>query len=281
VKVVHVLLEGATRYDRACAAIDATAGPNAIHETFETTPDALRRGREPSSVDELERALREASLLHLHGSSRPPKRLLAGLTIPWISDRALPIPWTLFRRIPEPATVLSQRSVPEAVGNEWFVDAGARASSDGRKHAGSLVRNADVRNSAEQSYARIQRFREDVEWTFFEEPPTPAELASLDLWIDPAADDDDLDGMVVEAIACRTLVAAARTPANARRLDDGRAGLLCPPGDHNEMTHAVMNALFKDEISEPRRHYAERIRDRFRPHRRQAVVLGIYEEVCR
>lgn len=190
------------------------------------------------------------------------------------------MPRSLFRRFPSPSLVLADRPVPEAAGDEWFVERPARTRHNGPRRVGSFARSAAVRNNSAQACGRILRFRDDVEWTVYDEPPSPRELADLDLWVDPASGEDDVDGMVVEAIACRTPVVAARTEVNARRLDHGKAGLLCPAGDHNELTHAVLGALFKYEISTPLRAHAERIRDRFRPHHRRDAVARIYAEVA-
>lgn len=281
-KVIHVLLAGATRYDRTCAAIDATADSGISHDLFEGSIRGWKRGGAESTLDELRRTALPggAALLHVHGTAQPPGRLLGGLAIPWISDRRLPLPRSLFRRIAPPAVVLTERGVPDAAGEEWFVEPRPRDRGQTAKRIGSYVRGADTRNGAEQVFGRIRRFREDVDWIFFDDPPTPDEMAGLDLWVDPATREDDLDGMVVEAIACLTPVVATRTIANSRRLDDGRAGLLAPVGDHNEMTHAVLNLLFKEEVAAPRRFHAARIRDRFHATHRRDAVRRVYREVC-
>jgi hypothetical protein len=282
VKVIHVILAGATRYDRACAAIDSADDAEISHEVFDATPAGWTRGGIPSSLDDVKQAAQpgSAALLHVHGTSQPPRRLLTGLSIPWISDRNVSLPRSLFRRIPPPAAILAERGVPDVAGDDWFAASRAHRHGHQGKTVGSYVRCAGTRNGAEQVFGRIRRFRDDVDWAFFEAPPSPAELAGLDLWVDPATRDDDLDGMVVEAIACLTPVAAARTAANGRRLDDGKAGLLTPVGDHNEMTHAVLNLLFKEEVAAPRRIHAGRIRDRFRALHRRDAVRTIYREVC-
>jgi glycosyltransferase involved in cell wall biosynthesis len=281
VKVVHVLLAGATRYDQNCARSDFMSTAIRSGRLFEQTSRGWLREGQPSSIDDLLNLLRstDQDLLHVHGSAEPPKRLLAGLQIPWICDRRLPKPRALFRRLPSPAVVLVEAGVPEAAGEEWFIE-GRRKHGDGRRRrVGTYARTDAVKNHAEQAAGRIQRFREDVDWVMYERPPSPEELVELDLWVDPASGDGDLDGMVVEAVVSLTPVVAARTAVNSRRLDGGKAGLLTPIGDHNELTHAVLNVLFKSEVSTPLRQHAEAIRDRHRPERRRAALERIYKEV--
>jgi len=218
------------------------------------------------------------NLIHLHGTP-PPGRLASGLSIPWVTDRRVPIPRSFFRRARPPATVLIDREVPEVAADEWFsVQNHSRSSA--LKRVGCYVRDDAVRNNAQQVAGRIARFREDVDWILFDAPPSPEEVVTLDLWVDPASSEDDADGMVTEAIACLTPVVAARTALNKRRLDGGNSGLLVPIGDHNELTHAVLNALFKPEIMSPHRQHMERNRDRLRPARRQDAVRRIYAEVA-
>ncbi len=281
-KVVHLLLAGASRFDRTCASIDAAFDPEVDSETYDLCPGADSKATVLSHGEIVERLRsHDISLVHMHGSTSPPAKLMTRLTVPWVSDRPLPLPRSFFLRIAPPSAVLATREVPEAVEDEWFIDATSRQEPAGVATVGTYVRSDQSRNRVEQAYGRIQRFRDDVTWTFFEEPPAPAELSALDLWVDPATGDDDHDGMVVEAIVCRTLVVASRTAPNTRRLDSGRAGVLTPSGDHNELTHAVLNALFKEEVRAPRLLHAAQIRDRFRPERRRAAVGAIYREIVR
>lgn len=258
------------------------AAANGIsHELFEAHGSGWLHNGRPASFDDLLNTLSRgsASLLHVHGTGEPPRRLLRGLTIPWICDHRMKLPRSLFRPVPTPAVVLADRELPEAVSDDWFV---VRHVSDGRagaRRVGSFARNDRARNNSEQSSGRIRRFREDVEWILFDAPPTPDELAALDLWVDPASSEDDVDGMVPEALACLTPVVAAKTERNSKRLDGGKAGLLPPVGDHNEMTHAVLNVLFKEEVAAPLRRHARLVRERFRPANRRAAIEAVYAEV--
>lgn len=278
-----MLLAGATRYDRGNAAIDLAGESRTADVLFEATPEGWTRDGETSSLDRISEELRSGGgdLLHFHGASPPHRALLSGLEKPWVTDRRVDLPRRLFRRIPPPAAILTERSIPEAVADHWFARGRSPRRRDGRSRVGSYARSDSARNNAEQAAGRIQRFRDDVDWVLYEIPPTPEEMSGLDLWVDPTSDEEDLDGMVGEAIACLTPVIAARTETNARRLDAGKAGLLPPVGDHNEMTHAVLNMLFKNEVSIPLRQHAESIRDRFRPRHRREAVGRVYVEVVR
>ena len=92
-------------------------------------------------------------------------------------------------------------------------------------------------------------------------------------------EENDLDGLVCEAIACGVPVVASRIPANDRRLDRGRVGLLTPPGDHNELVHAVLNALFKEETLRPILEQARLVRDYLRPESRRERLVDLYSEI--
>lgn len=283
VKIVHLQLPNATRYDQTCASIDASATNGITHEVFEATTKGLVSGHAPVSFKQFPRLLLDAriSIVHLHGTKAPSTRLLAGLPIPWISDRPVHVSHSLFRKVPQPAAVLLDRSVPEAVPDLWFAESTPTRRDHVRKRVGTYVRDAESKNARDQAFARIQRFRDDIDWIAFERAPDMNALCSLDLWVDPAAGEHDLDGMVPEALACLTPVVASRTSQNARRLDDGKAGILVPVGDHNELTHAVLKALFKEEVTAPIREYARQFRECFRSVHRQRAVCEIYREIGR
>jgi glycosyltransferase involved in cell wall biosynthesis len=72
-------------------------------------------------------------------------------------------------------------------------------------------------------------------------------------------------------------VVASRTPINVQRLEKGRTGVLVPPGDPNEMTHAILAALFKPETLEPRLQAARQTIGKFRGRQRLRALTRIYE----
>jgi glycosyltransferase involved in cell wall biosynthesis len=108
-------------------------------------------------------------------------------------------------------------------------------------------------------------------------PLTPEDLASVDIWVDPAIDDNDLDGFVAEGLVVGLPVVATRTAINVLRLEQGRTGFLVPPRDPNEMTHAILSALFKTEVAESRQFAARQTVSKFRARQRLRILTRIYE----
>lgn len=131
----------------------------------------------------------------------------------------------------------------------------------------------------ELTQARIQRFRNDIEWLLFDAPPTPDDLALVEAWVDPTPSDDDYDGCVAEALVASRVVVASRTPINVRRLDKGLSGFLVPPGDPNELTHAILTALFKPEVALKKIEGARLTAGKFRPRQRLRVLERLYQAV--
>ena len=129
----------------------------------------------------------------------------------------------------------------------------------------------------DQTLTRIHRFRDDVSWTLFDRVPEPQDLLSVDIWVDPAIDDRDFDGFVAEAVVSGLPVVAGRTPINEIRLEKGRTGALVPPRDPNEMTHAILTALFKPEVARSKQNAARQTASKFRARQRLRVLSHLYE----
>jgi glycosyltransferase involved in cell wall biosynthesis len=72
-------------------------------------------------------------------------------------------------------------------------------------------------------------------------------------------------------------VVAARTRVNSLRLEKGRTGWLVPMRDPNEMTHAILSALFKPEVAQARVEAAKQTISKFRTRQRMRVLLQLYE----
>lgn len=173
---------------------------------------------------------------------------------------------------------LGTPALPEAVEDAWF-EPRPRISRE-VKIVGSFDRRP-LRNNVEQTVARIQRFRSDVAWHLYDRVPTPDDLAGVDAWVDPAADPNDFDGFVAEALVVGLPVVAARTPLNALRLEQNRTGWLVPPNDPNEMTHAILAALFKTEVAQTRQLAARQTVSKFRARHRIRVLTPLYETIDR
>src|SRR5439155_7230791 len=118
-----------------------------------------------------------------------------------------------------------------------------------------------------------------IEWLLLDQVPT--DFDQFDIWVDPATDDDDYDGFVAEALVAGKIVVASRTPMNVKRLEKGRTGILVPPGDPNELTHAILAALFKPELGQAKTSAAKQTNSKFRPRQRLRALTPIYESLLK
>jgi hypothetical protein len=187
-----------------------------------------------------------------------------------------------FRKTAQPLDVITpvkettDTYIPEAVEDIYF-GAATKQRSD-RATIGSYQRRP-LRNIIEQTSARIHRFRDDADWLLFETAPSPADLRGVDVWVDPACEENDFDGFVAEAIAAGTPVIASRTAINTQRLEKGRTGVLVPPRDPNEWTHAILAVLFKPEFRHTKVVAAQQTASKFRPRHRARALMQLYESI--
>ena len=280
-RVARVVLPSRSHFDLKCLKNDRDAASNTgqlvLSLGTEVLGDAL-----PGSERELAGRLRQfaPSILHIYGSGRVPHALVSAARAPWLADRPLAVSRPLFGRSPDPQARALGLSVPEPVDVEYFESRAQRPPAS-RPRVGSLRQSPRTAVSRDLVDARIRRFRDDVDWILFDAPPSPAQMAQLDLWVDLSSDDVELDGLVTEALVLGLPVVAARTDANVLRTGDGRAAMLCPKGDPNEMAHAVVTMLFKPERREPFIAAAGSLRDRFRPEARRAALARVYAEIAR
>ena|SRR5258708_3505875 len=158
--------------------------------------------------------------------------------------------------------------LPEAVEEAHFVAPAARRRLAGDPFTLGTFNRRKVRAMIERTIPRIHRTREDVEWLLLDEPPRPEDFAQFDAWVDPAIDEDDYDGFVAEALVAGKIVVASRTAINVKRLEKGRTGILVPPNDANELTHAILAALFKPEVAQQKIEAARQTISKFHPRQR-------------
>jgi hypothetical protein len=186
-----------------------------------------------------------------------------------------------FRQTAEPERVITPLKetadafIPEAVEDKYF---GGETRHEGKPTIGTFAR-PELRNIVEQTAARIQRYRDDVDWLLFDAAPSPDDLRGVDVWVDPAMSENDFDGFVAEAIAAGTAVIASRTTINVQRLEKGRTGVLVPPRDPNEWTHAILAALFKPEFRHSKRIAAQQTASKLRPRHRVRALIELYESI--
>jgi hypothetical protein len=198
---------------------------------------------------------RGADVVHVYGS---------GVRRPRLWSRAVPV---------TPLKDSHGEFVPEAVEEQYFAQTATSGIAIG------VFLRPSILEVLEQTRARLHRTRDDVEWRLFDRVPTPDDLAQVTVWLDPAVADDDFDGFVAEALAMGRIVVAARTPINVQRLEKGRIGFLAPQRDANEMTHAILTALFKPEVSRPRSDAARQTVSKFKPRQRVRALTGLYERL--
>jgi glycosyltransferase involved in cell wall biosynthesis len=164
--------------------------------------------------------------------------------------------------------------LPEAVEESYF--RGGQPPSAVLHSGGPLsstigsFRRKSIVSIVEQTMARIHRTRDDIEWLLLDAPPR--DFSEFDLWVDPAIDENDRDGFVAEALVSGKSVVASRTEINHKRLEKGRTGFLVPPRDSNELTHAILAALFKSEVAQQKIDAARQTMSKFHPRQRYRAL---------
>lgn len=265
-RIAQVVLPTASQYERKCQRVDAAALAGR-HEVVTIPLEAVRGSA--------------ADVVHIYASEDLPRAPFVGFPVPYVSSAEIRKARWSFRKPVEPEYVVTPFEVPEAVEDLWFdAGSGQRAAGGGPKVIGSFTRAA-VKPLIEQTLHRIHRTREDVEWHVFDHPPTPVDLMSVDTWVDPAVSESDYDGFVAEALVAGLLVIASRTKINEQRLEKGRTGTLVPAGDPNELTHAILSALFKPEVASNKVTAARQTVSKFRARQRLRVLAHMYETLTR
>ena len=253
-RIAQIILPDASEYERKAARADrrALAGRHEL-------------------VDDV----RNADVAHVYTSSE----LRDGFDVPYVSSAPLRKSRWPWRKAKEPGFVGTWKTLPEVVEEAYFSGQLAVGSRQ-EKVVGSFSRKSTM-NMVDQTLARIHRFRDDVVWETFDRTPSPDDLAGVDVWVDPAVDENDLDGFVAEGLVVGLPVVAARTAINAARLEQGRTGWLVPPRDPNEMTHAILAALFKPEVAQGKIQAAKQTVAKFRPRQRLRILSNVYETLIR
>ncbi len=253
--VAQILLPWATAYERKCQRVDYAALSDV-------------------QVYADDRNVGAADVAHVYGA------------LPWRWFRPLRVPYVASREV-------DPFDVPEAVEEMYFMpsecgglpppsQSGAKAPhSKGAPLRIASFRRASIVPIVEQTVHRLHRTRDDIEWLLLERPPTPEDFAEIDAWIDPAIDDADFDGFAAEAMVGGVVAIASRTPLNVHRLEQGRTGFLVPSGDANELTHAILAALFKPELAQQKLEAARQTISKFRRRQRLRVLTSLYESLRR
>ena len=256
--IAQLVVPGASEYERKSQRIDL---------------DALSKEHDVRVGD-----TNGADIVHIYAPRDFDPAIVRDLKVPYVSN-ARPRK-RRFRKTPEPHLITPVKDagatfIPEAVADNYF------GSNEQHNKTIGTWRRSSIKNIVEQTAARIQRYRDDVDWLLFDEAPTPDDLHTVDVWVDPAIDEDDFDGFVAEAIASGIAVVASRTAINAQRLEKGRTGILVPPRDPNELTHGILAALFKPEFRQSRLLAAQQTASKFRARHRARALIQLYESILR
>ena len=276
-RIAHIILPDASHYERKSQRIDH-AGLAPKHEVTLLEPHMIR----DTAID----------VVHFYGNDLAAKSVM-GLKQRYIAS-AEPHRGRFrfpFHRPPAPHYIVSPiapvdpnsrvQLLPEAV-DEGYFQANLKSPISNLRIIGTFgPHRPGVASMVEQTLARLQRTRDDIEWRVLDSVPTPGDLRDVDLWVDPATSESDFDGFVAEASAAGKAVVASRTAINAHRLEKGRTGLLVPARDANELTHAILSALFKSEVASLKIEAAKQTAGKFRPRQRLRVLERIYETLVR
>jgi hypothetical protein len=271
-RIAHIILPNASEYERKSQRIDqaALSGPHEV--VVVPVAEVARSG---------------AQVAHVYASEELPPGAFLRFPLPYVASADLPASRWRVRRPVAPRFVVSPlaaendprfRSLPESVEERYFAAAATREEPvSGEVRTVASFARPSTRIFVEQTVARIERFRSDVRWQLFSHIPSPEDLAGVDLWVDPAVRNDDFDGCAAEALVVGLQVVTSRTPINVQRLEQGRTGTLVPPGDPNEMTHAILATLFKREVAESKRSAARQTVSKFRARLRLRRLTELYE----
>jgi hypothetical protein len=253
--IAQLLLPGASEYERKSQRID--------FESLSAEHD-VRIGEAA-----------DADLIHVYA----PDEMRVDLKLPYVSN--VHPRRRRFRQMMQPERVITPLKgtpdsfISEAVEEKYF---GSATRATDNPTVGTFAR-PQLRNIIEQTAARMQRYRDDVDWLLFDAAPSPDDLRGVDVWVDPAMTENDFDGFVAEAIVAGTVVVASRTAINVQRLEKGRTGVLVPPGDPNEWTHAILAALFKPEFRNSKTVAAQQTASKFRPRHRARALIELYASI--
>lgn len=266
-RIAQIVMPDASHYERKCQRVDFAALSPTHEVAVVTIADAAR-----------------FDVAHVYAGTALPPRAFRGFPIPYVASADLKRSRWPFRKPAEPEYVVSplgEELLAEAVEESYF-DVVPRPERGARATIGTFgPRRLGVANMVELTLARIHRFREDMDWNLYDAFPTPGTLAEVDVWVDPAIDPNDFDGFVAEALVVGLPVVASRTPINAQRLEKGRTGFLVPTSDPNEITHAILTALFKPEVAGSRVQAARQTVSKFRPRQRLRVLQHMYDTLTK
>lgn len=154
-----------------------------------------------------------------------------------------------FGGAPEACVVLIAARFEEWKGHRVLLRAASRVHAGGKPWelwiAGEPQRPAERRYAAElRSLASELGDRPTVRW-LGHRSDMPAVLAAADVYCQPNTGPEPFGLAIAEAMGTGLAVVATQLGATPELLDDGRAGILCPPGDVDAVASAL-SALIAD-----------------------------------
>ncbi|HVR43863.1 MAG TPA: glycosyltransferase [Thermoanaerobaculia bacterium] len=275
IDLAQIVLESAPPRQRRLAELDRTT----LGHSARITTLRLRHGRLLDG-DSLRRSLAAglrrsgAGVAHVYAFPTIPSRIARQIAIPFVAPGPTAPGWLPWPSPRQPTRILGALAA-DAVEEAWFA---VDPPSGPGVRVGIVAASESSRRMLEATRLRVERFRDDLRWIVFDRMPGPEAMREIDVWLDPS-EEPEADGGTPEAMAAGKIVVAAATEAGRRRLDQGRAGFLVPPGDANEMAHALLNALFKPELARPRAERGRAAAEAFHPSRRAERLLEIYRSV--
>lgn len=288
-QIVQLIFHDASFFERKSQEIDRAILAAKHDVTSWRIDDAFAGFRDGGSLPHralfLELHRSRADLAHVYGSARAHGRFFGNFPLPYVASDAPSgrrLRWRQPRNPLAITTPIGPSRIPESVEPRYFAIE-PRPERASRDHflIGTYGGARAIRSMVDRTLARISRFRDDLDWKIFDHVPIPEELTSVDLWVDPTADENDFDGLVAEALVVGQRIVASRTAINLERSSNGEAGRLVPPNDPNEMTHAILTALFKPEVSTPRLSQQEAIRRRFSARNRERRLFAFYGDLLK
>ncbi|HEX6158598.1 MAG TPA: hypothetical protein VF111_00435, partial [Thermoanaerobaculia bacterium] len=139
-------------------------------------------------------------VVHVYGDPQAVASFFVRFPVPYVASSGIVRSRWSWRNPVPPALVLDPLELPEPVEPHYFDRLGNRQPATGDRKIVASSRRPHLDDFIQRTLARIERFRDDIDWHLVDAPPSPEILAGVDLWVDPALSDDDLDGFVAEAL---------------------------------------------------------------------------------
>lgn len=154
-----------------------------------------------------------------------------------------------------------------------FLRAAARVSQSGAKAEFVLVGDGPCRQEFERMAQDLGLDSRVVFWG--ERQDIPAVLASLDLTVVPSVS-ESLPNVILESMAAGVPVVATRVGGIPEIVEDGRNGLLTPPGDDQRMAEAIERLVREPSL---RKEFGQRAKEYAMAHFHWDRISEQYEEL--